>query len=102
MARTLPVSHANNRRSSEAQAHCELCGTRRTRARDHAKISPAQRKSRDIEDRVIQQVVELGSNIQPPSLRHGESLLQGGVRGDYRRSAKAGPRRVSEGEWCGI
>ena len=59
----------------KAQPCCQLCGAAGASARNHAKVGIAERRSRNIENRVVEQIVEFAAQIELPALRNSEALL---------------------------
>ena len=75
--------------SSKTQPRGELGGARLPGARHHSEIRRAERESRNIEDRMIEQVVEFSAHVELEPFREEEALLQSRVRRHHRRPTQA-------------
>ena len=72
----------------EGKTRGKLGRSSRSRARDHTEIPRPIRESRDVEVRVIQQIVKFAAQIELYAFGQGKGFFQSDVRGHERRSSQ--------------
>src|SRR5262245_13180394 len=88
-------------RESKSQLQRQLKLTRILRAGDSPKVSRERRTVRDIEIRVVEEIVGFGAKLQPRPLAERDLLLQGEIEFAQSGANHRVSRSAPESEQCG-